>query len=327
MWLAYNPKMKAAFIFALCPLCRSSSVPLGLYSQTSPLSREFAVQTLGSIERRDPALDSVETFFTVLVLCLALLIGFRLAIRPAPRRIYVPSTPSTATQSPEQRSESKSFVFEDLDLKPKVLFPEDFEPRASFETGRLESSFSDVKELWARGEERLLQGRHRLDGKDYLLRELTLRLKGLQDLGKAQQFQTLRRRLLLESPLFLSYVTSWVEEAPHSEVKLYAQIELFSGRSLVDLEASGRRLSTKEAAFIRRQVVKAAAYADQHQLGGFDFDPAHIYVDALLHVKVGDFGTCARKQWSQTLSALLARLTQQPLVRQHSAPTVNTFSS
>lgn len=318
-------KMTAVLIFALCPFCLANSAKLGLDAKWS--SKDSLVETLGSLERRDLALDSLETVLTCLVLALALGIGFRLGTRQKPKRLSIISTPSTAAQSPARQYECDAFIFEELDLSPKVLFPEDFEPRASLETGRLASSFSEIQLLWARGNERLLRGRHVLEGKDYLLREVALKLDNLQELGKAEEFQTLRRRILTESPFFLSYITSWVEEGQDNLIKIYAQIELFSGRSLLDLESSGRSLSKAEVTFICKQVMKAAAFAQKQQLAGFDFQPAHIYVDEQLHVKVGDFGGKATKHWNETLSALLVRLTrtESALQRQHSAPTVNTL--
>lgn len=324
---AYNPKMKAVFIFALCPLCLANSAKLQMHMKLSPSPEDNFTETLAHLERRDPVLDSVELVLTGLLLTFALGIGFRLGMQPTPKRISPLSTPSTAAQSPARKYECEAFLFEELDLAPKVLFPEDFEPRATFETGRLASSFSDIQQLWARSNERLLRARHVLEGKDYLLREVALRLDNLQELGKAEQFQALRRRILTESPLFLSYITSWVEESEGDVVKIYAQIELFSGCSLLDLEASGRSLTQAEVAYVGKQVMKAAAFAERRQLAGFDFHPAHIYVDEQLHVKVGDFGVCATKHWNETLSALLVRLTQaEPVLqRQHSSPTVNTF--
>jgi len=318
--------MKAVLIFALCPLCLANSAKLLQAKLSSSQEASFA-ETLAPLERRNPVLDTVEIVLTGILLVFALGIGFRLGMQQSPKRISSVSTPSTAAQSPARKYECEAFLFEELDLTLKVLFPEDFEPRATFETGRLASSFSGTKQLWARGNERLLTGRHVLEGKDYLLREVALHLENLQELGKAEQFQALRRRILTESPLFLSYITSWVEESEGNVVKVYAQIELFSGRSLLDLEASGRFLTKAEVAFVGKQVMKAAAFAKRCQLAGFDFHPAHIYVDEQLHVKVGDFGVCATKHWSETLGALLVRLTQaEPaLQRQHSAPTVNTF--
>ena len=245
-----------------------------------------------------------ETLAWALVICFALTIGFRLGVRngvssPAFVQIRTPasnSSRSTATNSPPASYSTKHFLFDEFSLDDcppsplsplsPLLFSTDSITEDCLETGRLKESFKDIHELWADGDERMLTGRHILEGKKYLLREKTV--KSLKDLPTDALFRHTQSRLSLSSSHFLSYVTSWVESS-HSSLRILTQVEFHSDQSLSALLIGGKRLTKTEAATVLRQVEKAVHFAESNKVRGYDFAPEKIYVDGHLKVKIADF--------------------------------------